>query len=100
MATSTAEANNGDVLMLEAPPSERPAWLIGAEFIDALPYIDDDYADPQVAKEVHRLVEAEMEHSSKTPADFLKDLPPLPKPQFEVSAHSLWLISFINILFA
>lgn len=83
MASSGANTNNGDILMLEAPPSERPAWLIGAEVIDALPYIDDEYGDPNVAKEVDRLVEEEMRLSSKKPADFLEDLPPLPKLSFE-----------------
>ncbi|KAL6319577.1 hypothetical protein AAG906_014253 [Vitis piasezkii] len=67
-------ANDGDILMLEAPPqASRPA-----EFIDALPYIDDDYGHPKVKEEVDRLVEDEMRRSSKKPSDFLKDLPPLP----------------------
>ncbi|KAL6973614.1 Pre-mRNA-splicing factor SPF27 [Sarracenia purpurea var. burkii] len=81
-----AVSNNGDVLMLEAPPPEqpsRPSWSIGAEIIDSLPYIDDDYGDPKVKEEVDRLVEDEMRRSSKKPTDFLKDLPPLPKSNFE-----------------
>lgn len=70
--------------MLEAPPSQ-PTWAgaSSAEIIDALPYIDDDYGDPKIKEEVDRLVEEEMRKSSKRPSDFLKDLPPLPKFNFE-----------------
>lgn len=75
--------SNGDILMLEAPPSSRPAWSTGAEVIDALPYIDDEYGDPQVKREVDRLVEEEMARSSKKPSDFLKDLPPVPTFNFK-----------------
>nr|GMD74232.1 pre-mRNA-splicing factor SPF27 homolog [Ipomoea batatas] len=78
-----ASTNNGDVLMLEAPPEAQPAWSSGSELIDALPYIDDDYGDPKVKAEVDRLVEEEMRRSTKKPSDFLKDLPPLPKFNFE-----------------
>ncbi|GAB4854777.1 Pre-mRNA-splicing factor SPF27 [Ancistrocladus abbreviatus] len=81
MATS-----NGDILMLEAPPPDasRP-WTSAsnAEVVDALPYIDDDYANPAVKREVDRLVEEEMRRSSKKPSDFLKDLPPIPKLNFQ-----------------
>lgn len=79
---------NGDLLMLEAPPQPSgPTWpgLSSAEVIDALPYIDEDYSDSRVKEEVDRLVEDEMRRSSKKPADFLKDLPPLPKFNFEVT---------------
>ncbi|XP_058107624.1 pre-mRNA-splicing factor SPF27 homolog [Magnolia sinica] len=74
---------SGDILMLEAPPPTKP--LVGPTeiIIDSLPYIDDDYADPTVKSEVDRLVEDEMRRSLKKPADFLKDLPPLPKFNFE-----------------
>lgn len=75
---------NGDVLMIEAPPESRPAVTTTAEVIDALPYIDDEYGDPKMKEEVDRLVEEEMRRSSKKPSDFLKDLPPLPKFNFEV----------------
>ncbi|CAH9086031.1 unnamed protein product [Cuscuta epithymum] len=78
-----AYTNSGDVLMLEAPPGAQPAWSSGSELIDALPYIDDDYGDPNVKAEVDRLVEEEMRRSTKKPSDFLKDLPPLPKFKFE-----------------
>ncbi|KAK4362029.1 hypothetical protein RND71_017270 [Anisodus tanguticus] len=74
---------DGDVLMLEAAPEYRPAVCISAEVIDALPYIDDDYGDPNVKEEVDRLVEEEMHRSSKKPSDFLKNLPPLRKFNFE-----------------
>ncbi|CAN6885803.1 unnamed protein product [Brassica oleracea] len=77
--------NNGDVLMLEAAPEATKPWAsaANAEVIDALPYIDDDYGNPLIKAEVDLLVEEEMRRSSKKPADFLKDLPPLPKFDFE-----------------
>ncbi|KAG8388011.1 hypothetical protein BUALT_Bualt02G0080900 [Buddleja alternifolia] len=74
---ATANGGSGDILMLEAPP------LSSAEIIDALPYIDDEYGDPKIKEEVDRLVEQEMRRSSKKPSDFLKDLPPLPKLDFQ-----------------
>lgn len=78
--------NNGDVLMLEAAPEAARPWAsaANAEVIDALPYIDDDYGNPLIKSEVDRLVEEEMRRSSRKPADFLKELPPLPKFDFEV----------------
>eukprot|EP00262_Sarcandra_glabra_P011043 TRINITY_DN26742_c0_g1_i1.p1 TRINITY_DN26742_c0_g1~~TRINITY_DN26742_c0_g1_i1.p1 ORF type:complete len:253 (-),score=48.29 TRINITY_DN26742_c0_g1_i1:234-992(-) len=75
-----------EILMLEAPPdTSRSKWSGGVkeEIIDALPYIDDDYGDPKVKEEVDRFVEEEMRRSVKKPADFLKDLPPAPKFNFE-----------------
>ncbi|KAI3447293.1 hypothetical protein Pfo_003958 [Paulownia fortunei] len=72
---------NADILMLEAPPQLAAAPQ--AEIIDALPYIDDDYGNPKVKEEVDRLVEEEMRRSSKKPSDFLKDLLPLPKFNFQ-----------------
>lgn len=80
---ATMGNTNGEILMLEAPPSSRPSWSTGAEVIDALPYIDDDYGDPKVKAEVDHLVEEEMRRSSKKPSDFLKDLPPVPKFDFK-----------------
>lgn len=90
----SAMANEGDILMLEAPPtSEQQSYRsIGAEIIDSLPYIDDDYGDPRVKAEVDRLVEDEMRRSSKKPSDFLKDLPSLPKSQFQVLSLSAQII--------
>ncbi|KAH9763640.1 pre-mRNA-splicing factor SPF27-like [Citrus sinensis] len=78
---ASSSNNNGDILMLEAPPDAARPW--NAEIIDALPYIDDDYADPRVKEEVDRMVEQEMRRSSKKPSDFLKNLPPLSKFRFE-----------------
>ncbi|XP_054821870.1 pre-mRNA-splicing factor SPF27 homolog [Prosopis cineraria] len=78
-----ADQNDGEILMLEAPPSYARPRASDAEIIDALPYIDVDYADPRVKADVDRLVEEEMRRSSKKPADFLKDLPPPPKFNFE-----------------
>ncbi|CAL1367385.1 unnamed protein product [Linum trigynum] len=85
MATAQGSQNNGDILMLEAAPDASRPWssASNAEFIDALPYIDDDYGNPSIKAEVDRLVEEEMRRSSKKPADFLKDLPPLPRFSFE-----------------
>ncbi|KAL7092477.1 hypothetical protein ACP275_12G166900 [Erythranthe tilingii] len=76
-----ANGSNADILMLEAPP--QLAAAPPAQIIDALPYIDDDYGNPAVKEEVDRLVEDEMRRSSKKPSDFLKDLPPLPKSNFQ-----------------
>lgn len=72
-------------MMLEAPPDAARPWAsaANAETIDALPYIDDDYGNPVVKQQVDRLVEEEMRRSSKKPSDFLKDLPPVPKFNFE-----------------
>lgn len=75
-----------EILMLEAGPGvSPPKWRAGdtGEFIDALPYIDHDYANTKVKAEVDRMVEEEMRRSTKKPADFLADLPPAPKINFE-----------------
>ncbi|CAN8270249.1 unnamed protein product [Cochlearia groenlandica] len=82
---TTTATNNGDVMLLEAAPEAARPWAsaANAEVIDALPYIDDEYGNPLVKSEVDRLVEEEMRRSSKKPSDFLKDLPPLPKFDFE-----------------
>ncbi|KAL3623521.1 Pre-mRNA-splicing factor SPF27 [Castilleja foliolosa] len=69
------------ILMLEAPP--HLAAAPHSEIIDALPYIDNDYGNPVVKDEVDRLVEEEMRHSSKKHSDFLKNLPPLTKVNFQ-----------------
>lgn len=74
--------------MLEAPPPSDPAagpWraVPDAEAIDALPYIDGDYGDAAVKREVDRLVEEEMRRGKRKPADFLRDLPPVPTAGFE-----------------
>lgn len=81
--------------MLEAPPQQPagPSWgaSYNAEIMDALPYIDDDYGNPVVKNDVDRLVEEEMRRSFKKPNDFLKDLPPLPKSNFQVSCFTFFL---------
>jgi len=79
--------------MLEAPPSYGRPTGSNAEIIDALPYIDDDYADPRVKLEVDRLVEDEMRRSTKKPTDFLKDFPPLPNSNFQVLLFSKMIIA-------
>ncbi|KAK1644416.1 hypothetical protein QYE76_062221 [Lolium multiflorum] len=61
-----------EVLMLEAPPAEAAGvpWRAppDAETVDALPYIDGDYGDPAVKREVDRLVEEEMRRAHRKPA--------------------------------
>uniref|UniRef100_A0A0D9UZC5 Pre-mRNA-splicing factor SPF27 n=1 Tax=Leersia perrieri TaxID=77586 RepID=A0A0D9UZC5_9ORYZ len=71
--------------MLDAPPSSDAAWRAppDAEAVDALPYIDGDYGDPAVKREVDRMVEEEMRRGQRKPADFLRDLPPVPDIGFE-----------------
>lgn len=71
---------DGNVLMLEAPPSSRPSWSTGADVIDALPYIDDEYDKEQVDV----MIQKEMRMSSKKPSDFLKQLPPIPSFSLQV----------------
>ncbi|XP_050214579.1 pre-mRNA-splicing factor SPF27 homolog [Mercurialis annua] len=85
MAAATATIGNGEILMLEAAPDVLKPWsnASNAEMVDALPYIDDDYANPNVKAEVDRLIEEEMRRSHKKPSDFLKDLPPLPNFTFQ-----------------
>ncbi|KAG5024603.1 hypothetical protein AAZX31_08G050200 [Glycine max] len=78
-----ADGSSGEILMLEAPASYGRSSDSDAEIIDALPYIDDDYADPRVKLEVDRLVEDEMRRSTKKPTDFLNDFPPLPNSIFQ-----------------
>ncbi|KAL2609761.1 hypothetical protein R1flu_028334 [Riccia fluitans] len=77
---------SSDVLMLEAPPlPPGKRWSSGVtdDLVDALPYIDHDYANPQMKAEVDKLIEEEMRNSTKRPADFLAELPPAPKLDFE-----------------
>ncbi|KAF0897926.1 hypothetical protein E2562_001631 [Oryza meyeriana var. granulata] len=83
-----ASSSTREVLMLEAPPSSCPAgapWRAppDAEAVDALPYIDGDYGDEAVKREVDRMVEEEMRRGRRKPADFLRDLPPVPAIGFE-----------------
>lgn len=79
----------GDILMTEASSESTPGLSSssrGLPIIDALPYIDNEYGDPRVKAVVDSLVEEEMRRSSKKPADFLRDLPPMPKFDFTVTA--------------
>jgi len=80
-----------DVLMIEAPPGakeiEQAKWRGGGtldESVDALPYIDHDYADPKVKAEVDKMIAEEMRVSSKKPADFLAELPAVPSINLQV----------------
>ncbi|KAK1384097.1 Pre-mRNA-splicing factor like [Heracleum sosnowskyi] len=82
---------DGDVLMLEAPPSSRPSWSTGADVIDALPYIDDEY----VKEEVDRMIQKEMRLSAKKPSDFLKQLPPI--PSFNLQNHPMLAREFERV---
>ncbi|XP_040382659.1 pre-mRNA-splicing factor SPF27 homolog [Oryza brachyantha] len=86
MASASSAAATREVLMLEAPPApDARAWRAppDAEAVDALPYIDGDYGDEAVKREVDRMVEEEMRRGRRKPADFLRDLPPVPAVGFE-----------------
>jgi pre-mRNA-splicing factor SPF27 len=64
---------------------QQPPLLLdsraAASELDALPYIDP--LTPEIKKQVEALIEAEMRQSTKRPADYLKELPPLPPAKFE-----------------
>jgi pre-mRNA-splicing factor SPF27 len=53
----------------------------GDDLIDALPYID--VVTPEMKKKVDSLIEEEMRRSSKKPAEFMKEMPPMPTVRFE-----------------
>jgi pre-mRNA-splicing factor SPF27 len=82
-----------------APAHDGPLQLEGGrswrrgemdEDIDALPYIDmQGVSDQSWKKEVERMLADEMKKSTKKPADYLAELPPAPRLNFEVSAHCL-----------
>ncbi|KAJ7526186.1 hypothetical protein O6H91_17G086100 [Diphasiastrum complanatum] len=86
---TAATRRKDDVLMLEAAAASGgrdPRWRSGSfddYSMDALPYIDHDYSHPQVKAEVDKLIEDEMKRSTKRPASFLADLPPLPAVDLE-----------------
>jgi pre-mRNA-splicing factor SPF27 len=61
-----------------------------ASELDALPYIDP--LTPDIKKQVESLIEEEMRNSTKRPADYLKDMPPLPPAKFE--GHPLLLAEY------
>jgi pre-mRNA-splicing factor SPF27 len=60
---------------------QASGWRKGEDLIDALPYIDP--LTPDIKKQVEALIEEEMRSSAKRPADYLKELPPLPPAKFE-----------------
>ncbi|PWA37960.1 modifier of snc1,4 [Artemisia annua] len=78
---TTTNNNDGDTIMLLE--AARPSWSSSSVQIDTLPYIDDEYGDPKVKAYVDRLIEEEMRRSNKKPSDYLKDLPPVSKFNFE-----------------
>jgi pre-mRNA-splicing factor SPF27 len=55
-------------------------WRKGEDLLDALPYIDP--LTPDVKSQVDKLIEEEMRQSTKRPADYLKELPPMPPATF------------------
>lgn len=85
--------SSGDVLMLEAAPQQlkQGRWRSSVmdDLVDALPYIDNDYANPELKAEVDKLLEDEMRRSTKRPPDFLAELPPAPTFDFEVRMFSI-----------
>ena len=74
------------LLTLEGPEVEKGSWRNrrAEELIDALPYFDKEYEDPQYKDEVQRLIQEEMKRSVKKPASFLADLPVAPVANFAV----------------
>lgn len=85
---AAAAKGKPEVLLLEGA---RPAWRVGGgeaqQLVDALPYFDKEYEDAAVRAEVNRLVQEEMRRSRKRPADFLKELPPVPPLRPEVQTQ-------------
>lgn len=75
--------SSAPALLLEGREAqERRQWRRSEEGeaqIDALPYLDKEYEDPAVRAEVNRLVQEEMRRSTRTPADILTELPPVPE---------------------
>ena len=57
--------------------------------VDALPYIDT-LANPGWKAQADALIQEEIRNSSKTPQQYLADLPPVPPP-FQVTADSCCL---------
>lgn len=68
--------------------SEEPALALPAPttVVDALPYVDMQYNDPAMKRQVDAMVEAEMQ--TFTPGDYLGHLPPPYEPNFEVRARA------------
>ncbi|GKC19043.1 pre-mRNA-splicing factor SPF27 [Tanacetum coccineum] len=70
--------------------TKSSSWSSSSVQIDALPYIDDEYGDPKVKANVDRLIEDEMRRSHKKTFDYLKDLPPVAKLNFQ--ERILWYV--------
>ncbi|KAK9806831.1 hypothetical protein WJX72_004086 [[Myrmecia] bisecta] len=64
-----------------APAGEAAGWRRGEELIDALPYTDALSAEEKQA--VDQLIQEELKNSVKKPADYLKELPPVPVLRFQ-----------------
>jgi pre-mRNA-splicing factor SPF27 len=71
----------GKALQLAAyAHGEGTGWRKGQGLIDALPYVDGLSAAEK--QQVDALIEDEMRRSSKRPADYLQELPPVPEPNY------------------
>jgi hypothetical protein len=62
-----------------------PALFCLQELLDALAYIDP--LTPDVKQQVDKLIEEEMRRSTRRPADYVKELPPVPPARF--GGHSM-----------
>ncbi|GKA09301.1 pre-mRNA-splicing factor SPF27 [Tanacetum coccineum] len=69
--------------------TKSSSWSSSSVQIDALPYIDDEYGDPKVKANVDRLIEDEMRRSHKKTFDYLKDLPPVAKLNFQKDSKAV-----------
>ena len=72
--------------LMASSSSDEPALALPAPTtaVDALPYVDAQYNDPAMKRQVDALVEAEMR--TFTPGDYLGHLPASYEPNFEVRA--------------
>uniref|UniRef100_A0A7R9VI47 Pre-mRNA-splicing factor SPF27 n=1 Tax=Chlamydomonas euryale TaxID=1486919 RepID=A0A7R9VI47_9CHLO len=57
------------------------AWRKDEHLVDALPYVDG--LTPQAKRIVDELIDAEVRRSTKRPADYLREMPPLPASRLE-----------------
>ena len=71
-----------DLLLLDsAAHGSSTGWRKGEDLIDALPYVD--VLHPDVKRQVDVMIEEEMRTgSTMRPADYLKELPPVPQAKF------------------
>jgi pre-mRNA-splicing factor SPF27 len=70
------------VLAIEtAAYGQSSGWRKGEDLIDALPYIDT--LPPELKQQVDALIEEELKKSTKKPADYLREMPPMPTTAFE-----------------